>query len=164
MKQKEVLNLVEAINLVSGVGSERFKWAVYRTKRKLEKEQQEAMTYIGELKPEKLKTLQKEQTELYQNCKNQDERLKAYQNWDKKEELEQALRDFVNSEKYQEYLNMENTEFKPYQIDLKASDLKGIPLDNENVFWVLEMIGNNAENAIEEILKEREQEGKPKTK
>lgn len=150
MKQKEILRLSQSIKKLDGKGSDRLKWAVYRTDSKLQKEIPSIMQFIEKLKPKRLAYLQKLQGNLLQKGKTESEREKAIAEWKHSDELESELQKFVESKKYQDFLNSENEEFKPYPIELSEDDLEGVELNNET-FWVLEQIGTGLEKLMEEI-------------
>lgn len=148
MKQSEILQLNQTIAVLDGKGSTRLKWAVYRTSDKLEAAAKELMKFIEELKPEKLKKLQKEQAEILQKCKTKDEQKTAMLNWSKAGELQAELQKFIESKKYQDFMNSDNEEFKPYPITLEKADIEGIEFNNQ-AFWVLEKIANGLEKVME---------------
>jgi Zn-dependent oligopeptidase len=148
MKQKEILRLSRSINKLDGKGSDRLKWAVYRTDSKLQKEMPSIMQFIEKLKPKRLAYLQKLQGNLLQKCKTESEREKTIEEWKHSDELESELQKFVDSKKYQDFLNSDNEEFKPYPIELSEDDLEGVKLNNET-FWVLERIGIGLEKVME---------------
>lgn len=148
MKQAEILQLNQTIAVIDGKGSTRLKWAVYRTSDKLEAIAEQVMKFIEELKPEKLKKLQKEQSEILQKCKTKEEQQTAMLNWSKSEQHKKELLAFINSDKYKNFLESDNEEFKPYPITLEKEDLEGIELNNQ-VFWVLEKISTGLEKVME---------------
>jgi hypothetical protein len=153
MKQKDILKLKELIRIVNGKGSQRLKWAVYRTGEKLEKEATAALKFMDEMKPDRLLYLQKLQDSYLQNNKDKE----AFNNFKHREELDGLLFDFVNSKEYQNFLNTDNEEFKPYPITYRKSDLEGVEL-NSQVFWLLDRIGEGLEAVMEEIINEEEPE------
>ncbi|MFO7864382.1 MAG: hypothetical protein R6U85_10305 [Salinivirgaceae bacterium] len=147
MKQAEIIQLSRTISVLNGQGSNRLKWAIYRTTERLSKAEKQAIEFIEEMKPEKLKSLQKEQSEILQKCKSDTERQTAMLNWSKRNALETELQKFTESKAYTEFINSNNEEFKPYPITLKPEDLEGIDLNNQ-VFWVLEKITEGLEDAM----------------
>ncbi|HKK82000.1 MAG TPA: hypothetical protein VJ909_07120 [Prolixibacteraceae bacterium] len=155
MKQSEIIQLSRAISILDGKGSDRLKWAIYRTSEKIQKASTDAMKFIEEMKPKNLKNLQKEQAEILQKCKTNQERQTAMLNWSKASDLENELQKFTESDKYKNFIESNNEEFTPYPLTLEKEDLEGVELNNQT-FFVLEKIGEGLDKVMEEIIKEEE--------
>lgn len=147
MTNQELLNLDINLHSLIGKGSQRLRWAVYRTSNALEKEINIIVDYIETLKGDRLKQLQEEHRKLMLSVKTEPAREAEYKKWALREEYEREINAFENTDEYKQFISTENTAFQPYEITLTPSDIEGIEFDNQKLF-VLERIAKGVEEAI----------------